>query len=194
MIYYIGQIIGIAALTFEVIAYQQRSQHAILLCQFAAATLFTVHFFMIGAYVGGLLNFIAIFRAIVFANCGKKWADSAVWLYVFIGLFAIAGIATLDGDVNILTWNINFRSLSTYIGLLPIVAMTLTTIAYRMTNAAKVRLVSLPASPCWFTYNLYNHSWAGVCTELMLSASIITAMIRLDFRRDVINDGAKTIR
>ena len=181
-VYYIGQGVGAAALIIAMLSFQQRTQKKIVLYQLVSSVLFTVHFFMIGAYVGSLLNFIGIFRAAVFANKDKKWAQNKAWLFVFLFAFAAAGILTLDGDIDITTWNVSFASVSTYIAMLPVFGMSFTTVAFWITDAAAVRLVSFPSSPCWLTYNLYNRSWAGAGTEIILMTSIIVAMLRYDFK------------
>ena len=181
-VYYLGQGVGVAALIIAMLSFQQRTQKKIVLYQLVSSVLFTAHFFMIGAYVGSLLNFIGIFRAAVFANKDKKWAHNKAWLFVFLFAFAAAGILTLDGDIDITTWNLSFTSISTYIAMLPIFGMSFTTVAFWITDAAAVRRVSFPSSPCWLTYNLYNHSWAGAGTEIILMTSIIIAMIRYDFK------------
>lgn len=181
-VYYLGQGVGVAALIIAMLSFQQRTQKKIVLYQLVSSVLFTAHFFMIGAYVGSLLNFIGIFRAAVFANKDKKWAQNKAWLFVFLFAFAAAGILTLDGDIDITTWNLSFTSISTYIAMLPIFGMSFTTVAFWITDAAAVRRVSFPSSPCWLTYNLYNHSWAGAGTEIILMTSIIIAMIRYDFK------------
>ena len=66
--------------------------------------------------------------------------------------------------------------------MLPVFGMSFTTVAFWITDAAAVRRVSFPSSPCWLTYNLYNRSWAGAGTEIILMTSIIVAMLRYDFK------------
>ena len=183
IVVYIGQFIGFIGLAVNALSYQQKTQKAIVLHQLACSVLFAIHFFMLGAYVGCLLNFIGIFRAFIFSNKDKVWAQSKAWLYLIIAAFAAAGIVTLDGDLNIFTWNVSFTSISTYISVLPIIGMTFTTVAFWVTNPATVRRLSFPNSPCWLIYNLYNHSWAGAVTEMIVMTSIIIAMIRYDFKK-----------
>ena len=183
VIYYVGQAVGIIGLIIMVLSFQQKTQRNIVLYQLASSMLFTVHYFMLGAYVGSLLNFIGIFRAFVFANKNKSWAQKKFWLYLFLTAFVTVGILTLDGYINIFEWNASFSSISTYIAMLPIIGMSFTTVAFWITYAPTVRKLSFPNSPCWLIYNFYNHSWAGVATEIIVMTSIIVAMIRYDFKK-----------
>lgn len=180
--YFIGQLIGVAALILAFISFQQKSQQHIVFFQFLSSFLFSIHFFMIGAYVGSLLNGIGILRAAVFMHKKQRWAQSKVWLWLFIFICVGAGILTCDGDLNLNTWNIDLSSPAFYISLLPVVGMVFTTLAFWIENPAKVRRISLPSSPCWIIYNLYHHSWAGAGTELFIMTSILLAMFRYDYK------------
>ena len=62
----IAQIIGIIAMAFNILSYQQKKQRYIIAWQLLGTTLFTVNFFLLGAYTGALLNAVGIVRAIVF--------------------------------------------------------------------------------------------------------------------------------
>ena len=178
--YLIGQAVGIIALIFAIISFQQRTQKKIVFFQFISSTLFSVHFYLLGAYVGCLLNIIGIFRAAIFMNKDKKWAKNKFWLWFFISLSVLAGVITMDGDLNLLTWDIDFRAIHTYFAFLPMIGMILTSVAFWVENAKTVRRISFPSSPCWMIYNAYNRSFAGVATEMFVMCSIIIGMLRYD--------------
>ncbi len=182
-VYVTGQFVGVAALIVAFISFQQKSQKRIVFVQFLSSILFTIHFFMISAYVGALLNGIGILRAGVFMNKDRRWAQSKIWLWLFNFICIAAVILTCDGNLNLTTWNISLSSPDFYISLLPMVGMILTTLAFWIEDPAKVRRISLPSSPCWMTYNLYHHSWAGACSDLFVMTSILIAMFRYDFKR-----------
>jgi len=57
-----AQIIGVFAMIFNIWSYQQKQQKHIIALQLLGSALFTVHFFMLGAYMGGLLNAVGIVR------------------------------------------------------------------------------------------------------------------------------------
>ncbi len=62
----IAQIIGIFAMAFNVLSYQQKSQRGVILFQLFGSALFSINFFMINALMGGILNLVGIARAVVF--------------------------------------------------------------------------------------------------------------------------------
>ena len=62
----IGQIISIFAMSCNIISYQYKSQRSLIICQLLGGTLFAISFFLLGATVGGLLNILAVIRAVIF--------------------------------------------------------------------------------------------------------------------------------
>jgi len=166
MQFFLIQMIGIIGLLLGVTSFQQKTRNNILIFQFLANLTFTLHFFLLGAYVGCLLNFISALRAVVFYHRDKNWAKSPVWLVFFSALFIAAGAATWENVFSIL----------------PIIATVLTTISLRIKNPKYVRFVTLPSIPMWFTYNLVSSSYAGMTSDTFTAISIIIAICRYDIK------------
>ena len=170
--YLAGQIIGVVALTLAVISFQQKTHKYILTFQLLANIMFVLHFGLIGAYTGALLNFVAMLRSVVFVNKGKSWADNKFWLWLFCALSVIAGVVTWE------SWK----------SVLPIAGMVCSTVAFWIKTPRYVRLVSFPSSPLWLVYNMLGKSYAGVLTEVINMTSIIIAIIRLDLKEYKMNN------
>ena len=164
----VAHILGIIALAFAVISYQQKTHKSILVFQLLANMTFCVHFIMLGAVTGGILNAVAATRAVIFVNKGKRWAENKIWLWVFCAVSIIVGI---------LTWKDLFS-------ILPILGMLCTTAALWIKTPKYVRLVAFPSSPLWLVYNTVNKSYAGAITEIITMCSIIIAIIRLDLNKN----------
>lgn len=176
----VAQILGLIALMIAFCSFQAKVQRNIVLCQFVSSIFFTAHYFMLGAYVGCLLNALGAFRALIFSQKKTSWGKSPFWPWLFAGVFLIAGICTLDGDLNLTTWAVDFSNPITFVDLFPIIGMEFTTIAFWSDDAAKVRIYSLPSSPFWLTYNAVHASLGGVLTETIVTSSIILGIVRHD--------------
>jgi len=163
----IAQLIGFLGLIGSMTAYQMKTQKKIVTVQIVSCSFFTLHFLMLGAYTGALMNLIAAVRSVVFANKDKKWGKSNLWIVFFSIVCIIAGAFTCEG----------------YLSLSAMAGMVLTTISWGIEKANLVRIISLPSSPLWIIYNFASKSTAGVLTELFVMTSIITAIIRLDIRK-----------
>ena len=88
------QIVGIFAMAFNIWSYQQKQQRFIIALQLVGSLLFTVHFFMLGAYMGGLLNAVGMIRAIVFLYKDKLKSEHFLWLVGFILVYILSYVLT----------------------------------------------------------------------------------------------------
>ncbi len=162
-----AQAVGIIGLLFAIISFQQNTSKRILLFQSLASFSFSIHFFMLGAYTGMLMNIIGVGRNLFFYKRKGRWANSRLWLYIFIIGYIAAGAVTYKDIYSIM----------------PTTGMVLSTIALWLKNPKHIRHVMLPSSPLWFAYNLVNMSVAGMLTEIFASTSLIIAMVRFDYNK-----------
>ena len=159
-----AQIIGVIALVFSAVSFQQNTHKKIMLCQMIAGLLFAIHFFMIGAFTGGITNSIAVVRSIIFYNRDRKWASGSVWPFLFCAAFVLSGILTWQGPLS----------------LLPILAMVVNTFTFAATNPTVVRTTILFSSPLWLAYNCISLSFPGIINESFVIVSTIVGIIRFD--------------
>jgi hypothetical protein len=161
----VAQLVGFGGLTLAIIAFQINNRKKLILLHMAAATIFTLHFFMLGAFTGASLNAINIARNYIFAKkYDYKWARSPWVLATFITLFVIAGALTWDG----------------WYSVLPVIGMVAGSVAFWMKNTTTIRFLALIAPPCWFAYNFIVGSIPGMIAEILIFSSIVAAIIRYD--------------
>lgn len=172
-----AQILSIIAMIVALLSFQQRTQKRIVLFQFCSSFLFAVHFMMLGAITGSLLNFMAAGRALIYSQRGKAWADHLGWIILFSLLpfgiycltFAAFGMEPSLGNL--------------LLELLPTLGMIATTVSFRMKKAAQVRAFSLISSPLWLIYNCFNFTIGGILTESFSLISIFIGILRLDVKK-----------
>lgn len=175
---FIAQGIGIIAMFFNVLSYQSKTSRGVVLMQLCGGALFAASFLMIGSYVGGLLNILAVFRAIVFANEKRFKAKSIFWLYAFIFLFMVTYLLTFT------VFKTDFTLKNAIIEVLPVIAMTASTISFRLCSASKIRAFGLISSPSWLIYNSFAFNIGAILCETFSICSIIIGVIRLDIKKD----------
>lgn len=156
--------IGFIGMLLAVWSFQHNRRGRILLLQILSSCFWVVHFLLLGAFTGSIMNLISVARGSVFYHRDRKWAGNMIWLYVFMGSFILGAV---------FTWKNSFS-------LLPMVAMIISTISTWMKNPRNIRLVMLLSPPCWFTYNLISGSIAGMMTEVIVFSSIIIGVVRFD--------------
>ena len=174
----IAQIVSIIGMLMGVLSYQQKGKARILTFQLIGASLFVIHFFMINALSGAILNFVAIVRALIFIYEDKVHGDHPAWT---IGLTA--------------TYILSYISVFTVFGkeptvknlileILPVLAMTVTTIAFRYKEDKILRRVTFISSPMWLTYNAIFFSLGGIIGESLNIGSAIIGPLRVDRKKE----------
>lgn len=171
---WIAQIVGIFAMLFNILSYQQRSRAGAIGFQLGGALLFAVNFLMLGAVVGGILNLVAAVRAIVFLHREKFQADRISWLVGFIAVYMASYALTFTAFGKEPT------ALNLLVEFLPVIGMTATTVSFRLTDAKAIRRFGLISSPCWLIYNIANFSIGAILCEVLSLCSILIGILRLD--------------
>ena len=161
------QAIGFIGLFFVALSFQNKQRKGILLFQMLASVFYVIHFLLLGALTGFIMNLISIARCYVFYNKEKEWASKKIWLYFFMVL------ATLGA---VFTWKNSFS-------ILPMIGMCVGTASFWMNNPKHIRLLILISPPCWFTYNLISGSIAGMITEIFSLTSVVIGIIRFDIMK-----------
>ena len=170
----ITQSIGFLSMAFNIFSYQNKNQRAVILFQLFGGILFAMHFWMLGAVVGALMNAIAVIRAIVFIFKERLRADHIAWTVGFIAVFLISYVLTFTVFGKEPT-PVNFL-----LEFLPVIGMTALTIGFRRRDAKAIRQFGLISSPAWLIYNIANFSIGAICCEVISLISIAVGMVRLD--------------
>ena len=173
----IAQIVSILGMLMSVLSYQQKGKARILFFQLIGSALFVDHFFMINALSGAILNFVAIVRALIFIYEDKVRADHPAWT---IGLTAVYVLSY----VSVFTvFGKEPTAINLILEVLPVIAMTVTTIAFRYKEDKILRRVAFISSPLWLIYNSIFFSLGGIIGETLNLTSAIVGTIRLDRKK-----------
>ena len=170
----IAQGIGILAMVFNILSYQGKKQKTVIALQLIGGALFAGNFWMIGAKIGGILNVIAVIRAVLFLFKDKVKADSIFWLIGFILSYIAVYVLTFTVFGTELTpWHLVRE-------LLPVVGMTALSVGFRLKDAAGIRKCGLISSPAWLMYNIAVGFWGAIVCESLTLISIVVGMFRHD--------------
>jgi len=177
----IAQAVGLLAMAFNILSYQQKTRERAIAFQLCGGGLFAVNFLMLGATTGAILNVIAVLRAIVFLNREKWNANHPAWLIGFTVTYIASYIATftlLDKAPTAVNLIVEF---------LPVIGMTATTLSFRLTDAKAIRRYGLISSPSWLIYNICCFSLGAIICEVLSLFSILIGMFRLDRKKHTSN-------
>ncbi len=181
MKFILAQILSIIGMSITVSSFQAKKQKTVIIMQLVSSVFFSANMFLLGMFTGALLNCIGIFRSIVYSN-KEKFRNTNFWNTVFITLYILSYIATFA----VFEKEVDFINIIKE--LLPIIAMTATTIGYSKTEAASIRKYALVSSPSWLIYNCFPVSIGGILCETFSLISVFIGMLRLDVKKEKKNE------
>lgn len=158
---FVAQLIGFIGVCISLLIFQVNKRDSMLKLQMSAATVYALHFFLLGAFTGSGLSIAGGIRNYLFYKQKKRhWLLPAS----FIIVFSIVGILTWQGPISIL----------------PVMAMISGTLAFWQKNPKHIRLIALIASPLWLIYNLLSGSYPGILAEIVMLSSNLVGIYRFD--------------
>ena len=169
-----AHIIGIFAMAFNIISYQFKSRERVLILQLTGATLFAINMFMINAVAGGILNIIAIVRALVYIKVEKIKLPPQVLNGFFILLYIAAYVLSFT------VFKTEFNVRNAILELLPVIGMTAMNFGFARGTSSAIRICSFITSPCWLIYNSFNLAIGGILCEAFSITSSVIGIIRHD--------------
>ena len=171
----IAQIIGIFAAAMNILSYQMKSKRNLLIMQLMGSFMFSFNYIILGAYMGGLMNVLAVIRALLFINQKRMRINGKL----LISLFVFAFVACYVMTFTLLGKEPTPKNL--IIEALPVIGMTFVTFSFNMKNATAVRIIGLSAnSPCWLVYNVCSGSIGAIICEVVSIISLVVGIIRHD--------------
>ena len=172
-----AQIIGFVAMCVGVASFQQKTQRGIILVQMLSSFLWMINLVFLGGLAGALLNVVGVFRSLVFGNKQKFRADKIAWVWGFVAAYLLMYALTFVGFGKEPT------AKNLFFEFLPVIGMTVNTIAFYSKKARTVRLLGLINSPAWLIYDVFAGSIFGVFNEIFCICSIIIGLVRFDLRK-----------
>ena len=122
---------------------------------------------MIGATMGMVLNFILVFRNIVFLQRGKKkWASHFFWLPFFLLVVAVS--PTVSIVLGKEPW---------WLAIMPAAGSVITAIGYFQMNPNVTRYLAFIGSLPWLGYYILSHNLGGTLAEIILLTSLMVAIV-----------------
>ena len=167
----VAQALGLVALVVTCLSYQARTTRTIALRQAVASFFWTMHLLLLGAWTGGLLNFLGLARGSVYSQRGQRdWASRPFWPWLFGVLCVAAAVwsGVVQGEGPRLFLSTAAQCLGCY---------ALWTIHVRL-----ARFLLAAASLLWLAYDALSGSIPGTACEVFSQISIIIAIVR-DFRQ-----------
>lgn len=156
----IAQIISIVAMIVSIFAMQFKTNRSMFICRGVSGFLFSLSYFLLGAYTGAALNLINLLRSILVIN---KKTQGRSFMALIIAIYATATFLTFGG----------------YLSILVLLAQSAESFFMWGRNGKHIRYCQLFfVSPIWLFYNIMSFSIGGILAEVFVIVSTIVSFIR----------------
>ena len=161
-VWIIGQGFGIIAIILGFISYQVRTQRQVLFMQTMVASVFCIHYGMIGAYTALAMNGVCIVRNIVYDYRARKNIRSKLIPIAFVAIQVF---------IAMLTWE-------AWYSVFVLLGIGINTYCMSFYDPQSVRKSILITCPLVLTYDVFARSVGGVIYEAIAWTSAGIGIIR----------------
>jgi len=158
----LGQIFGLIAVFLGFLSFQMKEQKKLLIVQTATSLAFVIHYMLIGAYSGMLVNVLGIFRNLAYYHKDKPLFSGRKCPIFFAVLIGLSGLLSWQG----------------YYSLFVILGVGINTLCLAFTDTQKTRASILVSSPLVLIYDLFVGSIGGAVYESVVIVSSIIGIVR----------------
>lgn len=155
---------GILAVILYLLCFQCRDAKKILACKILSSVLYVAQYLLLFAFVGAAMDFSALISSWL---AYRKDTPFITKYRVPILILLHAGILA-----------VGFSLYESPVSLLAIAGVLFESAAGWMKTEKRIRIVSLFATPCWFTYNVVCGAYGSAVGSVLAFVSIVTALIR----------------
>lgn len=158
----VGQMMGFVAVVLGFVSFQMRTQKQLLVVQTATTIAFCIHYYLIGATSGLMLNLLGIVRNLAYYHKDKP---------LFSGKKCPIFFAVVMGIVGMLSWQ-------GYYSIFVVMGLVINTVCLSFTNPQNIRKSILISSPLVLAYDAFVLSIGGVIYESVVIISSIIGIVR----------------
>ena len=158
----VGQMMGFVAVVLGFVSFQMRTQKQMLVVQTATTIAFCIHYYLIGATSGLMLNLLGIVRNLAYYHKDKP---------LFSGKKCPIFFAVVMGIVGMLSWQ-------GYYSIFVVMGLVINTVCLSFTNPQNIRKSILISSPLVLAYDAFVLSIGGVIYESVVIISSIIGIVR----------------
>ena len=158
---------GVIAIFCKICEYQSKRRSAMFTVAIIANICWVLYFALYGDAVSSLTCLLNTVRLCIFSYRDKyKWAESIIWLYLFIAVQAVISVFTYH----------------TWIDVFPIIAGFLAIFAYFIKDAKVYRILSFIYMLLWVLNGVFKFYPIALISDSISVISCAIAIYRFDIR------------
>ncbi len=155
-------VFGALGVVINALIFQQKTRENILKFKLTSDFCWMLQYLFKGAYTGVAIACIGVIRETIFLNNKHKWAQSKLWLLLFIALSLISPIITWSG----------------FYSIFPAVASIISVICFWLSKPLLTKYLAYPICACQLTYALRWMLPMSIVNEVITLISTTIGIIR----------------
>ena len=169
--YYIGQGFGALAVVFGFISLQMKNAKHLVALQAAVSTVFCIHYFLIGATTGFVMNIGTLIRNAVFAVRSAHPENRFLRSPALTAAFTVIMVG-----MGVWAWE-------DWYSVFMILGLAINTVGMSMRSADNIRRSTFITCPFVIAYNALASSYGGIVYESTVMVSSAIGLIRSSRRK-----------
>lgn len=162
-VFFWAQIVGLFAMTINILAWQIKAPRMIILCCVPSSFLWALQYFLLGAPLGALMNGTSMIKDLALVFIRQELIK-----YLIAAFLCVA-------------WSVGLYFSAGLHDLLPLLATTFLNISFlQRDNRELVARASIAAQVCWISYNIIVLSFMGIATGVLCILSTVIGMARYE--------------
>ena len=159
----VALIIGIVCIFIDLLVYISNRRSVILMMKLLSSCVWSVNNFLLGAITGGVLMIVAAVRSLIFNFREKyKWADSILWLFVFVIITLVSPILSWQGPIS----------------LLPAVGSVFAVVSFYVKPVYIIWGAGFISQVPWLTYHILMGNLMGAIGSGITLISVVIGVVR----------------
>ena len=163
----VAQILGVVAVLLGFISYQVKNDRQLLFVHMLTCAVFSIHYYLLGAIPGAVLNGVGIIRDIIYYYKDKSFYKPKLYPMIFAVIMLGLGIYSSNGIHSVLV----------------IAGLVINTVCLSFKNVQNVRKSVLITCPMVLVYDIIECSYGGTVYESVAIISAIIGIVRFSKNR-----------
>ena len=155
--------IGISALLYG-LSLLLKQKTKLLFLQIISSCFFVTQYFLLEAYIGGIVAGLEMLRSVVFYFIDKKFNTNKIRITACV-IFCVLGLVGA-----IFTWE-------SWFSILPLLGLLAVTTCLGFKNVVSLKIACIFSALCAFAYMIFYKSYFGCATQIFIAVIGISGLI-----------------
>jgi len=166
--FFVAQIFSFIGAMSNIVAMQLNKKRQIMICYIITNWVYAINYFLLGAYSGAILDFVAGIQIFINSSLESKGKKIPGWLIaIYFGITIFLGSLVFSSAIDIM----------------PIICSIICVIIIILKKESSIRKFTLINMILWLTYDIIVKSYVAAISDFAILISTIIGIFRFDIKK-----------